>query len=120
MLIVNDDHLMRAGVADLDQSCPYCSKAFAEYPLIMSDDRAQTVYHITCTLELATDLLVDLFTFFHPPAPSARLFALTALDGEIGFAAWGGCSAIGVRVPMGPPGILSIATRHKLMLPQIS
>ncbi len=43
----------------------------------MSDDPGQTVYHVACALELATDLLVDLFTFFHPSAPYTRLFTLT-------------------------------------------
>ena len=77
MLIVNDDHRGRAGIASLNQCCPYCGSAFATYPLIMSDDPGQTVYHVACALELATDLLVDLFTFFHPPAPYTRLFTLT-------------------------------------------
>jgi hypothetical protein len=76
MLIVNDDHLRRAGRVSLDHCCPYCGEAFAMYPLIMSDDPGQTVYHAACALELATDLLVDLFTFFHPPAPYTRLFTL--------------------------------------------
>ncbi len=78
MLIVNDDDRRRAGVASLDQRCPYCGSAFANYPLIMSDDARQTVYHVACALELATDLLVDLYTFFRPPAPYVRLFTLTA------------------------------------------
>lgn len=77
MLIVNSDHLQRAGVASLGERCPYCDKAYTTYPLIMSDDPGQTVYHIACALELATDLLVDLFTFFRPPAPYTRLFTLT-------------------------------------------
>jgi hypothetical protein len=77
MLIVNDDHLKRAGVCGLDELCPYCGSAYASYPLIMSDDAEQTVYHITCALQLAADLLTDLFTFFHPPAPYTRLFTLT-------------------------------------------
>ncbi len=77
MLIVNDDHRRRAGVASLDQRCPDCGSAFANYPLIMSDDAGQTVYHVACALELATDLLVDLYTFFRPPAPYVRLFTLT-------------------------------------------
>ncbi len=77
MLIVNDDHRIRAGVYSLDELCPYCGSAFAFYPLIMSDDASQTVYHVTCALELATDLLVDLYTFFRPPAPYTRLFTLT-------------------------------------------
>jgi len=54
----------------------------------MSDDPGQTVYHVACALELATDLLVDLFTFFLPPAPYTRLFTLTeeasAPDQQIG------------------------------------
>lgn len=44
----------------------------------MSDDAEQTVYHVACALQLATKILVDLFTFFSPPAPSARPFTLTA------------------------------------------
>ena len=78
MLIVTDDHRRRAGVCSLDDLCPYCKLAFAGYPLIMSDDASQTVYHVTCALELATDLLVDLYTFFNPPAPYTSLFTLTA------------------------------------------
>ena len=78
MLIVNDDHRRRAGVASLDQCCPYCGLAFAGYPLIMSDDAEQTVYHAACAVQLATEILVDLFTFFSPPAPYDRLFSLTA------------------------------------------
>jgi hypothetical protein len=57
--------------------CPYCGLAKASYPLIMSDDAGQTVYHVACALELATDLLVDLYTFFRPPAPYQQLFTLT-------------------------------------------
>jgi hypothetical protein len=78
MLIVNDTHLMLAGVCNLDELCPYCGLAFAAYPLIMSDDAAQTVYHVTCALQLATEILVDLFTFFYPPDPCTPLFTLTA------------------------------------------
>ncbi len=77
MLIVNEDHLSRAGVCNLDTCCPYCGSALRSYPLIMSDDPAQTVYHVACALELATDLLVDLYTFFRPPAPYQSLFTLT-------------------------------------------
>ena len=50
MLIVNDDHRLRAGVCSLDELCPYCGLAFAFYPLIMSDDSTQTVYHVACAL----------------------------------------------------------------------
>ena len=78
MLIVNDDQLRRASIVSLEERCHYCSKTLAAYPLIMSDDAAQTVYHVTCALELATDLMVDLYTFFSPPAPSHPLYILTA------------------------------------------
>jgi len=43
----------------------------------MSDDAGRTVYHVACALELATDLLVDLYTFFSPPAPYECLFTAT-------------------------------------------
>jgi hypothetical protein len=78
MLIINDGHLCLAGVCSLDEVCSSCGRAFAQYPLIMSDDAAQTVYHAACALQLATEILVDLFTFFHPPEPHAPLFTLTA------------------------------------------
>jgi hypothetical protein len=78
MLIVNDDQLCLAGIASLEERCSYCSKTLAVYPLVMSDDAKQTVYHVTCALELATDLMVDLYTFFSPPAPYSPLFVLTA------------------------------------------
>ncbi len=77
MLIVNDDHRRLAGVLSLEERCKYCSKAFAGYPLIQSDDADQTVYHVVCAIELATEIMVDLFTFFSPPAPYNRLFVLT-------------------------------------------
>jgi hypothetical protein len=69
---------MRAGTCSLDELCPYCSSALVGYPLVMSDDPGQTVYHVACALELATDILVDVFTFFHPPAHIKPLFTLTA------------------------------------------
>jgi hypothetical protein len=80
MLIVNDDHLRLASVSSLEERCCYCSWPLAAYPLVTSDDPKQSVYHVTCALELATDLLVDLATFFHPPAPSPPLFVLTTPD----------------------------------------
>jgi hypothetical protein len=80
VLIVNDDHLHLAGIAGLEERCCYCSRPLAAYPLVMSDDRHQTVYHVTCALELASDLLVDLFTFFSPPAPYSPFFVLAAPD----------------------------------------
>jgi len=77
MLILNDAHRLRAGVASLDEPCTYCSKALNAYPLIMSDDAKQTVYHAACAVQLATDIMVDVYTFFCPPAPYSRLFVLT-------------------------------------------
>jgi hypothetical protein len=77
MLIVNDNQLRLAGIVSLEERCNYCSKALAAYPLIMGDDAKQTVYHVTCALELATDLMVDLYTFFSPPAPCPQLYVLT-------------------------------------------
>jgi hypothetical protein len=78
MLIVNHDQLCLAGIVSLEEPCDYCSKTLAEYPLILSDDAEQTVYHAACALQLATEILVDLFTFFHPPVLYTRLFTLTA------------------------------------------
>jgi hypothetical protein len=80
MLIVNDTHHLLAGVASLNEPCPYCSQPLRAYPLIMSDDAAQTVYHAACAVELATDILVDLFTFLSPPPPYERFFVLTPPD----------------------------------------
>ena len=77
MLIVNDEQRLRAGIGSLSKRCSYCSKAEASYPLILSDDGKLAVYHAVCAVELATDILVDLFTFFSPPPPYERLFVLT-------------------------------------------
>ena len=77
MLIVNDTHHLLAGVASLNEPCPYCSQPLRSYPLIMSDDAAQTVYHAACAVELATEIMVDLYTFLSPPAPYHQLFVLT-------------------------------------------
>jgi hypothetical protein len=52
MLIVNDDHRRLAGVSSLGERCAYCSKTLAAYPLILSDDTNQAVYHVTCALPL--------------------------------------------------------------------
>ncbi len=44
MLIVNDEQRHLAGAVSLEERCKYCSKAFAEYPLIDQDcpnDRQQ-------------------------------------------------------------------------------
>ena len=78
MLIVNDDHRRLAGMESLEAPCSYCSRPLAAYPLIMRDDAEQTVYHAVCAVQLATDIMVDVFTFFSPPAPYPQLFVLTA------------------------------------------
>ena len=80
MLIVNQDQLHLAGVASLEERCCSCSSKLAAYPLVMCDDVEQMVYHMTCALELASDLLADIFTFFSPPAPYPPLFLLTPLE----------------------------------------
>src|SRR5258708_4073379 len=78
MLIVNDEQRLRAGIGSLSKRCQYCSKALAAYPLILSDDARLAVYHAACAAELATEIMVDLYTFLSPPAPYSRLFVLTA------------------------------------------
>ena len=77
MLIVNDEQRLRAGIGSLSKRCQYCSKALAAYPLILSDDAGLAVYHAACAAALATEILVDLYTFFSPPAPYHQLFVLT-------------------------------------------
>jgi hypothetical protein len=78
MLIVNDEQRLRAGIGSLSKRCSYCSKAEASYPLILSDEAKLAVYHAACAAALATDILVDLYTFLSPPAPSHPLFVLVA------------------------------------------
>jgi hypothetical protein len=79
MLIVNDAQRRMAGVASLDERCAFCAKALHTYPLIISDEVKPSVYHAACAVQLATDILTDVFTFFHPPAPYGPLFTLSAL-----------------------------------------
>jgi hypothetical protein len=76
MLIFNDEQRLRAGIKSLSKRCPYCSKALAAYPLILSDDAGLFVYHAACAAALATEILVDLYTFFRPPEPYQQLFVL--------------------------------------------
>ena len=77
MLIVNDEQRLRAGIGSLSKRCQYCCKALAAYPLILSDDARLAVYHAACAVELATEIMVDLYTFLSPPAPYHQLFVLT-------------------------------------------
>ncbi len=76
MLIVNDEHRLRAGIKSLSKRCSYCCKPLKEYPLIMNDDAGLAVFHAACAAALATDIIVDLYTFFRPPAPYHHLFVL--------------------------------------------
>ena len=69
MLIFNDEQRLRAGIRSLSKRCSYCSKALSEYPLIMNDDAGSAVFHAACAAALATEIVVDLYTFFRPPAP---------------------------------------------------
>jgi hypothetical protein len=78
MLIINDEQRLRAGIGSLSKRCPCCCKALAVYPLILSDEAGLAVYHAACAAQLATEILVDLYTFFRPPAPYQQLFVLTA------------------------------------------
>ena len=76
MLIFTDEQRLRAGIKSLSKQCPYCRKPLAAYPLILSDDAGFFVYHAACAAALATEILVDLYTFFHPPAPYQQVFVL--------------------------------------------
>jgi hypothetical protein len=82
MLIVNDEQRLRAGIKSLSKRCSYCSKPLKEYPLVMNDDAGFAVFHAACAAALATDIIVDLYTFFRPPAPYRHLFVLD-LTGEL-------------------------------------
>ena len=72
MLIVNDEQRLQAGIRSLSKRCSYCSEALAAYPLILSDDAGLYVYHAACAAALATEIVVDLYTFFRPTAPSEK------------------------------------------------
>ncbi len=76
MLIFTDEHRKRAGIKSLSKRCSYCRKPLAQYPLIMNDDAGLAVFHAACAAALATDLIVDLYTFFRPPKPYQQLFVL--------------------------------------------
>jgi hypothetical protein len=78
MLIINDEQRLRAGIRSLSKRCPCCGLAEASYPLILSAEAGLAVYHAACAAQLATEILVDLYTIFRPPAPYHQLFVLTA------------------------------------------
>src|SRR5882762_6080447 len=54
----------------------YSDRHLAAYPLILSDDAGLFVYHAACAAALATEILVDLYTYFRPPEPYHQLFVL--------------------------------------------
>jgi hypothetical protein len=85
MLIVNDKQRLQAGVLSMEGQCTYCSKPFSTYPLIMMDDAEQTVYHAACAVQLAFEIIVDIYTFLSPPAPLERLFVLSACADDLRF-----------------------------------
>ena len=76
MLIFTDEHLRAAGIKSLSKRCSYCSEALAAYPLVLSDDVGLAVFHAACAAALATEIIVDLYTFFRPLAPYQQLFVL--------------------------------------------
>ncbi len=76
MLIVNDEQRIEAGLLSMDERCRCCGKAFATYPLILSDDTERIFYHAACAVEVATEIMVDIYTFFSPPVSQGRLFVL--------------------------------------------
>jgi hypothetical protein len=92
MLIITDEHRQQAGIKSLSKHCSYCRKPLAEYPLIMNDDAGFHVFHAACAAALATDIIVDLYTFFHPPAPFHHLFVLDPTTGERTLGEEGTCS----------------------------
>jgi len=65
---------------EYEQTVPVLFQSFAAYPLILSDDAKLAVYHAACAIELATEIMVDLYTFFRPPAPYHQLYVLTASE----------------------------------------
>ena len=56
---------------------PVLFQSISGLPIILSDDGRLAVYHAACAAELATEILVDLYTFFSPPAPYHQLFVLS-------------------------------------------
>jgi hypothetical protein len=69
--------LIAAGIRSHAIWCSYCSQPLSEYSLIMNDDAGLAVFHAACAAALATEIIVDLYTFFCPPAPFQQLFPLT-------------------------------------------
>ena len=49
---------------------------------VVFHDAGFHVFHAACAAALATDIIVDLSTFFHPPAPYHQFFVLTTQAGE--------------------------------------
>ena len=62
MLIVSEEQRRRLGIRSLSKRYPYCSKALAAYPHVLSDDADLIAYHATWAAVLATEIPVDLST----------------------------------------------------------
>ena len=56
---------------------PVLFQSISGLPIILSDDGRLAVYHAACAAALATEILVDLYTFFSPPAPYHQLFVIS-------------------------------------------
>ncbi|GHP00125.1 hypothetical protein KSF_101720 [Reticulibacter mediterranei] len=72
MLIVNDEHLKRAGIKSLSKRCSFCRKPLSEYPLIMNDDAGFHVFHAACAAALATDIILYPRSFPFDPRLAQR------------------------------------------------
>jgi hypothetical protein len=55
-----------------------CLRSLLFGPSAYLPDAGMAVYHAACAAALAREILVDLYTFFRPPAPYQQLFVLTA------------------------------------------
>jgi hypothetical protein len=61
MLILNDEDRDQLDLVSIRFVCGYCTRDL-EYPIVMTKDRNNTMYHASCALQLAseiTDLMAD-------------------------------------------------------------
>jgi hypothetical protein len=78
MLIVNDEHRLRAGMRESLKTLLILLETAERVPArSMNDDAGFHVFHAACAAALALDIQVDLSTFFNPPTPYHRFFVLT-------------------------------------------
>lgn len=78
MLMVNDEHRLRAGMKSLSKCCSSCSKPLKKYPLIMNDDAGFQVFYVACAAALALDIQVDLCAFFCGRLAAKKMKAISA------------------------------------------